>query len=139
MDPDFRILTDQSELGLLRDRVWETVREQLYGNDDGSFAALTRNFSSDRSDDGLTTVLFQLYDFANVTPDFQHWLACLPEFYATSGALTNSALYQKLLLPAMQNQFRQMDQDWQQLIQQAEQAGLDKHLDLFEAERKKIS
>ncbi|ETO40510.1 ATP-dependent nuclease, subunit A [Fructilactobacillus florum 8D] len=139
LDPDFRILTDQSELGLLRDRVWETVREQLYGNDDGSFAALTRNFSSDRSDDGLTTVLFQLYDFANVTPDFQHWLACLPEFYATSGALTNSALYQKLLLPAMQNQFRQMDQDWQQLIQQAEQAGLDKHLDLFEAERKKLA
>ena len=31
IDPDFRLLTDETERALLRESVWEDLREELYG------------------------------------------------------------------------------------------------------------
>ncbi len=51
IDPDFRLLTDETERALLRESVWEDLREELYGKLDPLFEQLTLNFSNDRSDD----------------------------------------------------------------------------------------
>ena len=121
LDPDFRILTDVSELGIIRDRVWNDLREQLYADDrDGSFARLTRNFSNDRSDEGLTDVLFKLYDFANVNQNPQQWIDQLTDFYQIDGSLTNSKLYQKYLLPDIEIKLNQMISGYHQQIEKAE-------------------
>lgn len=135
LDPDFRILTDVSELGIIRDRVWDDLREQLYADDrDGSFARLTRNFSNDRSDEGLTDVLFKLYDFANVNQNPQQWIDQLTDFYQIDGSLTNSKLYQKYLLPDIENKLNQMISGYQQQIEKAENNGITKLADFLQAE-----
>ncbi len=67
LDPVFRLLTDNTEGLLIRDQVWDSVREQLYDEDGTLFDLLTANFSNDRSDDGLSRLIFRLFDFAQST------------------------------------------------------------------------
>ncbi|ANZ58872.1 helicase-exonuclease AddAB subunit AddA [Fructilactobacillus lindneri] len=139
LDPDFRILTDRSELGMIRDNVWSDVREDLYANDqDGSFAALTRNFSNDRNDDGLTDVLMQLYDFANVNENPEQWLNQLVDFYQIDGNLSHSKLYRQYLLPAIQNKIEQLLSTWEQMLDKANEAGIAKIVELLEKEIKRL-
>ncbi|USS90469.1 helicase-exonuclease AddAB subunit AddA [Fructilactobacillus carniphilus] len=127
LDPDFRILTDKSERTLLQSEVWDEVREELYGNDrDHRFAQLTRNFSNDRSDDGLTDLVFRLYELANVNQDPEQWIDQLGDFYRTDGALTESRLYRDHLLPDLQNQLEQIQASYQQARELAHRAGIEK-------------
>ncbi|MBT9671333.1 helicase-exonuclease AddAB subunit AddA [Secundilactobacillus kimchicus] len=85
LDPVFRILADASEGALLREEVWADVREQCYANDEsGAFKRLVANFSNDRSDDGLTDLVEQVFFFMNAKPDPQAWLAELSQAYEVS-------------------------------------------------------
>ncbi|UQS84781.1 helicase-exonuclease AddAB subunit AddA [Apilactobacillus apisilvae] len=109
LDPNFRLLADQTESQMLKEQVWENVREDLYANDkDGSFAQLTENFSDDRSDDGLTNLVFKTYDYANVNQDPVDWLKKTPAIYdIDSGSITASDFYQKHLLSIIKNEVQQ--------------------------------
>lgn len=83
LDPVFRILGDATESALLQEEVWDDVREDLYAtDDDGQFQELVANFSSDRSDDGLTTVVSDVFRFMGAKPDPDDWLAHLGDTYA---------------------------------------------------------
>lgn len=99
LDPIFRILTDETEGILLREEVWNDLRESLYEKDGEIFAQLTANFSNDRSDDGFTDLMLRLYDFANATSDPKGWLAKLPEKYHIDSDLDKTAFYQQQILP----------------------------------------
>ena len=50
------MLTDETETLLLKEDVWD-IREQFYAENQ-AFYQLTANFSNDRSDDGLTNLIF---------------------------------------------------------------------------------
>ena len=60
IDPVFRMLTDETETLLLKEDVWDALREQFYAENQEAFYQLTANFSNDRSDDGLTNLIFLL-------------------------------------------------------------------------------
>jgi len=126
LDPVFRLLTDNTEGLLIRDQVWDTVRENLYGDDGELFAALTANFSNDRSDDGLSRLIMRLYDFAQSTPDPTAWLEQLPASYELgTDHLTASAFYQQQLLPQLRTTFTQMTTTITQALEQATDSDLD--------------
>ncbi|USS88174.1 helicase-exonuclease AddAB subunit AddA [Fructilactobacillus hinvesii] len=140
LDPDFRILTNRSERTLLQTDVWSDVREELYGNDrDHRFAQLTRNFSNDRSDDGLTDLVLRLYEIANVNQDPDQWIDRLGDFYQSDGSLTDSHLYRDYLLPDLQNQFAQILATYRQVRELAQRAGLVKVETFVTAEQEQIS
>ncbi|KRL20246.1 helicase-exonuclease AddAB subunit AddA [Lentilactobacillus kisonensis] len=126
IDPNFRILSDQTEQELLKDQAWEGVREALYGEDeDGSFARLTENFSDDRSDDGLTRVVYRMDEFANVTDDPNGWLNNAARFYDLQGkSLINSDFYKQFIKPQIDDFFSQIEMDHFLMIQLAQQAEL---------------
>lgn len=98
-DPVFRLLTDETEMLLLKEDVWDELREQFYNEDQVSFYSLTSNFSNDRTDDGLTSLVFSLYDFARANPDPSEWLSHLADSYTVAGALGDSTLFQEYLKP----------------------------------------
>ncbi|MFS6999077.1 hypothetical protein AB6817_04025 [Carnobacterium maltaromaticum] len=60
-------MTDETEMLLLKEDVWSDLREELYGTDDNDFYALTATYSNDRNDDGLTRLIFSLYEFSKET------------------------------------------------------------------------
>ncbi|WPC16836.1 helicase-exonuclease AddAB subunit AddA [Pediococcus inopinatus] len=101
LDPVFRLLTDDTEGVLLREEVWNDLRESLYESEGELFSQLTANFSNDRSDDGFTDLMLRLYDFANATPDPNKWLAKLPEVYQINGKLNDTEFYQNQVLPVV--------------------------------------
>lgn len=104
MDPVFRLLTDETEMLLLKEDVWQDVRENLYGAENPAFYQLTASFSGDRSDEGLTKLIFSLYDFARANPDPTEWLTHLSDFYNISEdtLIGDTRLYQELLRPQLQ-------------------------------------
>ncbi len=128
IDPNFRILADDTEKQLLKDQVWGAVREDLYGNDeDGSFARLTENFSNDRSDDGLADLIYRLDEFANVTDDPDGWLNAVTDFYDLGGKpLYASEFYQKNFAPKIAEAFTKLKINHQYMIKLAQNGALDK-------------
>lgn len=107
MDPVFRLLTDETEMLLLKEEVWDDLRETFYAENREPFYQLTSNFSNDRSDDGLTRLIFSLYEFARANPDPDEWLQHLVDSYRVEGSLGESVLFQNFLKPqVMENLFR---------------------------------
>lgn len=102
LDPVFRLLTDDTEIALLQEDVWNEVREELYGEENSLFKELTASYSNDRSDAGLTDLIFSLYDFARANPHPDTWLNQLGDLYMVEDdQLTHGTLYQHLLKPQL--------------------------------------
>lgn len=99
-DPVFRLLTDDTEISLMKEDIWEDLREELYGEEDTLFEALTTAYSNDRSDDGLTQLIFKLYDFSRSKTNSRAWLSDLSSRYEVQGNdLSKSTIYQSLARP----------------------------------------
>ena len=105
IDPDFRIIDDNEQV-LLKQQVWEQVREACYAEDEKNkkddFTNLTNNFSNDRNDDGLYDIIQKLLTFADVHPEPEKWLKQLVNPYQITSPLVKSDLYQNQLLPILQ-------------------------------------
>ena len=105
IDPVFRLLTDETEVTLLKEEVWEALRERLYTQAAEWFYPLTENFSGDRNDDGLTRMIFSLYEFSRANPDPNQWLDQLENLYETTDNLGDLPLYQTYLKPTLVSEF----------------------------------
>lgn len=101
LDPVFRMLIDETESLLLKEEVWEELRDACYEAQDERFYRLTENFSSDRSDEGVTDLVMSLYTFARANPNPKQWLENLADNYQTTGGLTQNPLYMTQLKPTI--------------------------------------
>jgi ATP-dependent helicase/nuclease subunit A len=100
LDPVFRLLTDDTEMTLMQEDVWNELREELYGEENEQFEKLATAFSNDRSDDGLTELIFSLYQFSRANPDPKAWLESLSTLYdVPNGDLTQTFVFQQLAKP----------------------------------------
>ncbi len=130
IDPNFRILSDETEVGLLKDQVWDSIREDLYAADkDGSFGRLTENFSTDRDDQGLTDVVYRMNDFANVTENPEIWLDhAASRYQIKSNSLVESDLFKNEIKPAIINQIELATNQVDLIEKLAQKAQLDKDI-----------
>lgn len=85
IDPAFRVL-DQTEMALIREEVMEELFESFYaGEDNHNFFHLVDQYSNDRSDLYLQTLVQKLYDFSRSHPWPEQWLDQLIEEYQSKG------------------------------------------------------
>ncbi|KRN89361.1 helicase-exonuclease AddAB subunit AddA [Ligilactobacillus ceti] len=127
LDPNFRMITDSMEQQLLREKVWEEVRESYYAQNDQEFEALTLNFASDRDDEALTEIVFKTFNYSRVQPDENAWLEQLSSVYAVSEeSLTKTPLFTENILPILKNELLLAQENLQQAYQQAFSYGFDK-------------
>ncbi|MGX7013748.1 helicase-exonuclease AddAB subunit AddA [Vagococcus silagei] len=109
IDPVFRLLTDETENLLLKEDVWDKLREDLFAERQESFYRLAENFSNDRNDNGLTYLIFSLHQFAMANPEPLVWLDSLSEMYAVEGkTLSDLELYQHYFKPDLLGSLYQM-------------------------------
>ncbi|MGY3766498.1 helicase-exonuclease AddAB subunit AddA [Vagococcus vulneris] len=121
IDPVFRLLTDETESILLREDVWFDLREKLYGEDQEIFYQLTENFSNDRSDDGLTRLIFSLHQFATANPDPIGWLDSLVQQYdLTSDNMADIPLYQTAIRPSIMADLVRIEAQLSQILRSIE-------------------
>lgn len=136
IDPVFRLLTDETEMLLLKEDVWDTVREELYAADQADFYQLTSNFSNDRTDDGLTKLVFSLYEFAKANPDPTQWLEQLVDVYQANESLGDSMLYQRYLKPSLMESLWRCIRRYDEMIQLTQgEEKLAKIVDLAQQEK----
>ncbi|SAM74223.1 ATP-dependent helicase/nuclease subunit A [Enterococcus faecium] len=119
LDPSYRMLTDDTETILLKEDVWDELRESFYEENQEIFYRLTENFSNDRSDSGLEDLILSMYDFARANPAPFHWLEGLIENYRVED-LAESDLYRKLIRPQVLNTLREISQTYHWMIRASE-------------------
>ena len=136
LDPVFRMLTDVTEAALLRESVWEDLRESLYATDDAVFERLTQNFSNDRNDDGLSELVFSLFTFASSKPNPAEWLASLAATYDVGDDLVGSSYYQTTIKPLIQADLTQIQADLKTTLDLSVHFSLTKHQVVTEEESK---
>ena len=133
LDPQFRLLTDDTERLLLQEDTWQQFSEHLYADADhqvdgqASFHELVLNFSRDRDDTGLDDLVLQLSKIANAQPDPEAWLKQLPEHYFLGNSdITESPFFIDDLEPLVAEQLEQLINDCHELVLRMQDTGYDK-------------
>lgn len=119
LDPQFRLLGDETETSMMKSDVLDQVFEDLYHESltateakpaQIDFLYLVELFSKDRNDDGLREVVMRLFDFANARPDFDQWLEVQADSFADGQTpFTESKLYQTTLRAKMLKQAQKIE------------------------------
>lgn len=115
LDPSYRMLTDETETILLKEDVWDELRETFYEENQEIFYRLTENFSNDRSDSGLEDLILAMYEFARANPNPFHWLDGLVENYRMNN-LADSDLFHDLIRPEILKTLQETNQMYQWMI-----------------------
>src|SRR5699024_3238186 len=136
-DPVFRQLTDDTEIELIKEEVWEDLLESLYEKREDSFIQFMEAYSGSRNDDQVTEMVFQLHEFSRAHEEPTQWLNSLTNLYEIpSGKLEESDIYQNYL----KEQFLEEIDYFVQLIDQAidlanNEESLEKQIKIFEEDR----
>lgn len=99
-DPVFRQLTDDTEIEMIKEDIWNDLFEVFLAeaNEEEKYFAFA--YSGKRSDDHLQQMVFKLHEFARAHPDSKKWLAHLSCMYDMSGeSLADWPFYQQFAYP----------------------------------------
>ena len=115
-DPVFRQLTDETEIELIKEDIWDEILEEFYTESDPDFLRFMEAYSGDRSDTKITQMVFQLHEFSRANENPDEWLASLSKLYdMSSGELVKSEIY-------INNIKKQWIDEFTYMIQLADQA-----------------
>lgn len=115
LDPSYRMLTDDTETILLKEDVWDELRETFYEENQEIFYRLTENFSNDRSDSGLEDLILSMYEFARANPNPFEWLEGLVDNYRVE-SLVDSDLFKNVIRPQVLETLQEIEQTYQWMI-----------------------
>ncbi|HLR92363.1 MAG TPA: helicase-exonuclease AddAB subunit AddA [Atopostipes sp.] len=115
-DPVFRQLTDDTEIELIKEEVWDELLEELYETDDKDFIRFMEAYSGSRNDEPVTEMVFQLHEFSRANEYPTKWLESLVDLYdIPSGKLEDSTIYKRYMK-------KQLIEEANYLIQMIDQA-----------------
>ena len=110
-DPVFRQLTDETEIELIKEDIWDEILEEFYTESDPDFLRFMEAYSGDRSDTKITQMVFQLHEFSRANENPDEWLASLSKLYdMPSGELVKSEIYKKHIKKQWIDEFSYMIQ-----------------------------
>ncbi|AEV96060.1 helicase-exonuclease AddAB subunit AddA [Pediococcus claussenii] len=141
LDPAFRVMSDQTESELLKETVWEDLRENFYQSRQETFSRITRNFSNDRSDQGMEDLVMELINFADANPDPIEWLNQLSKNYeVVENDVMNSPFIKNKVIPFFEHELHLMLNQIQDALDLANEGGaiLEKSRNVIQAEKDSV-
>lgn len=140
LDPVFTLMSDGIEDTLLREKVWRNVQEKFLQENE-AFFLMSRYFSNDRNDDGLSSIVYRLYEFSRANPDPKKWLEELPIPFFCAEKWEEHPLVNDYVLPSLKDELELLTSTVQSLLKQVyaievpneHQQALEKDLDNLEA------
>jgi len=94
IDPVFRLLTDDTEVSLLKEEVLDEVLEESFEDRNENFIRLVETFSSDRNIEPFKELILSMYNFSMAHPNSKEWLESLSDNYdVDETSLTESDLF----------------------------------------------
>lgn len=149
LDPQYRLVTDQTEQSLLKEQVWNDLQEAYFQADyqkaDPSqwwFSQLAENFADPKSNvgEGLQDVVEKLSQEAGAQPDPASWLDSLViNYQIDTKEITKSAFYQKQVLPVVNRELTQIIADYQELTTRALEGDFTDVADLLVEDRQYLT
>ncbi|WP_125604554.1 helicase-exonuclease AddAB subunit AddA [Lapidilactobacillus bayanensis] len=137
LDPNFRLLADETEKELIKEQTWASVRDQHYDQEDEDFFQLAEQFGNDRSDQGLADAVFELYEFAIARPQPLAWLDNVAQSYQTGASISDSPYFQTKIRPVLLDSIQELATAFTSLLAQVVTITDDKGAltDLFTADQ----
>lgn len=110
IDPDFSILTDATQIELLKERALRDVENGYLQNEDQAkkdrFLALYDAFAGDSNANSARDLLLDLYQFAMARPNYRAWLQKLSAPYQLETSdVVDSSLWQEKIKPYLEEEF----------------------------------
>ena len=136
LDPVFSLL-NEVEGTLLKEKVWRNIQDELL-EEHSWMDGLMRYFSSDRNDDGFTTLVYQLYDFSRSKPNPKQWISSLADLYETKDEYGEIPIIKDQFSPYIVEELKYLVSAYDELIKLAEVTGFEKCKDVVEADGQKI-
>ncbi|QKS71191.1 helicase-exonuclease AddAB subunit AddA [Paenalkalicoccus suaedae] len=133
IDPAFRML-DQTEAQLIQEEVLEELTEHYYGTDE-SFFAVVDQYSGDRSDDRIKSLISRLYSYSMANANPKEWLQQIAKTYEDVPDTPDKAEWVKIAVTQAKEEMkdaRNVLQKGLDMIQYDE--GFAKYQDTLEAE-----
>lgn len=130
LDPVYRLLTDETENMMHFENVWEGLKEDLLANENADYLLMANHFASDRKDDKIDQLIFELYNKSRVHTHPNEWLDNLLAKYPDADtAYGESAFYQEYVVPALLDEIEALENTAQLYIEDlpvAEAIGFEK-------------
>ena len=99
LDPNFRLLSDETEQTLLMDEALENVINRHYEGEDDIFYQFVHQFGNDRSDEGMLRLILDLYRFSRANDNPDKWLNHMVESYEPVESLEDYPIFNEYTKP----------------------------------------
>ena len=126
LDPNFRLLSDETEQTLLMDEALENVINRHYENEDASFYQFVQQFANDRSDEGMLRLILDLYRFSRANDNPDKWLNHMVESYEPVEALEDYPIFNEYTKPYILSLLADMIKYLEQALTMIEYTSLEK-------------
>ena len=110
LDPVYRLLTDETENMMHFENVWESLKEDLLAEGNPEYLRMAKHFASDRKDDKIDQLIFDLYNKSRVHTHPNDWLDGLVAKYPDADTpYGESAFYQEYVVPALIDEIESLE------------------------------
>lgn len=147
-DPNFQLLTDETQKALLYQEVWENLVEHIFDEErdidvtQEDFLHLLEQYTDSRSDSALFELVLELYLFACSHPESDLWLRNLDNISKHFLHFVDSSLYLKVFRPHIEQTLQAAYKIASDTIHQAEVLSHEtvvKYVPFLQEERGKIA
>lgn len=126
LDPNFRLLSDETEQTLLMDEALENVISRHYENEAASFYQFVQQFANDRSDEGMLRLILDLYRFSRANDNPDKWLNHMVESYQPVETLEDYPIFNEYTKPYILSLLADMIKYLEQALSMIEYTSLEK-------------
>ncbi|CAI3349605.1 helicase-exonuclease AddAB subunit AddA [Enterococcus cecorum] len=126
LDPNFRLLSDETEQTLLMDEALENVINRHYESEDDIFYQFVHQFGNDRSDEGMLRLILDLYRFGRANDNPDKWLNHMVESYEPVEALEDYPIFNEYTKPYILSLLADMIKYLEQALTMIEYTSLEK-------------
>ncbi|WP_018658818.1 helicase-exonuclease AddAB subunit AddA [Allofustis seminis] len=122
-DPVFRQLTDNTEISMIKEDVWQELFEEFLLDESHCYEQFFMSYGSDSNQESIYQLVDQLYSFAMAKPNPKEWLQQLPARYHLEQGLSSSSLYIDFIKPQLLQMLEAQTQTIEELWHECEHYG----------------
>ncbi|MDO4431673.1 MAG: helicase-exonuclease AddAB subunit AddA [Aerococcaceae bacterium] len=141
-DPNFRLMTDETQKELLYQETWHTLIEHIYDEKTTVSKAQYLTLLEQSNDRALYELIVNLHHFASSHPEPEIWLTHVADQSRQVEQFAQSPLYKKIVQPYLQQTFLSAEkilQDGLQLLQQLSSETIVKYEAILQGEQQQVA
>ncbi len=137
LDPAFRV-ADEGEILLLRADVMKELLEERYASEDAGFLAFAETFAPGKTDEGLTDLVFRVYDFSRSNPWPEEWIEDCRREIEDPGQGGEESRWMTFLRKDVSRKAKELIGDLEEAARLAEDEGITPYLPVLDRELEQL-